>query len=232
MWSWLLSLEQQRKRLYARLPDSPLRRFYAQPFHRRGERASELSYLSVDLETTGFDPHQDAILSIGHVDIQHGQIEMSSARHVIVQTHTEISEQSAAIHGITDDTSAAGQHFRHAMDELLTSLAGKVLLAHHARLELGFIDRACRTLYGGPFISPVVDTLYLALRRLERRQHSFPSGALRLYKLRDEYGLPRYKAHNALTDALATAELFLAQLAEKGGARSLTLKDIQLPRNA
>jgi DNA polymerase-3 subunit epsilon len=232
MWSWLLSLDQQRKRLYARLPDGPLRRFYAQPFHKGGERACELSYLSVDLETTGFDPNTDAILSIGHVDIHQGQIELGSARHVIVQTHTEISEQSAVIHGITDDASAAGKRFRHAMEDLLSSLAGKVLLAHHARLELGFIDRACRSLYGGPFITPTVDTLYLALKRLERRQHSFPSGALRLYKLREGYGLPRYKAHNALTDALATAELFLAQLAEKGGRQTLKLKDIQLPRNA
>jgi DNA polymerase-3 subunit epsilon len=28
------------------------------------------------------------------------------------------------------------------------------------------------------------------------------------------YGLPQYKAHNALYDALATAELFLAMAAE------------------
>ena len=232
MWTWLLSLEQQRRRLYAKLPDSPLRAFYAVPFHKRREPAWGLSYLSVDLETTGFDPNSDAILSIGHVDIHKGQIELGSAKHVIVQTHTEITEQSAVIHGITDDASAQGQRYKHAMEDLLSSLAGKVLIAHHARLELGFIDRACRTLYGGPFITPTVDTLHLALKRLERRQHSFPSGALRLYKLREEYGLPRYKAHNALTDALATAELFLAQLAEKGGGHSLRLKDIQLPRNA
>jgi len=232
MWEWLLSLERQRKRLYQRLPESPLRAFYAVPFPQRSERACDLSYLSVDLETTGFEPQTDAILSIGHVDIEHGQIEMASARHVIVQTHMEISEQSAVIHGITDDTSAHGKRYRHALQELLSSLAGKVLVAHHARLELGFIDRACRKLYGGPFVTPVVDTLYLALKRMERRQHSFPAGALRLYKLRDEYSLPRYKAHNALTDALATAELFLAQLAEKGDQQSLKLKDIQLPRNA
>lgn len=232
MWERLLSLEQQRKRLYQRLPESPLRAFYAVPFHKRGERACDLSYLSVDLETTGFEPQTDAILSIGHVDIEHGQIEVGSARHVIVQPHTEISEQSAAIHGLTDDTCAKGQGFRQAIEELLYSLSGKILIAHHARLELGFIDRACRSLYGGPFITPTVDTLYLALQRMQRRQHSFPAGALRLYKLREEYGLPRYKAHNALTDALATAELFLAQLAEKGGPENLKLKDIQLPRNA
>ena len=32
--------------------------------------------------------------------------------------------------------------------------------------------------------------------------------------MRKRYGLPQYKAHNALNDALATAELFLAMASE------------------
>ena len=39
-------------------------------------------------------------------------------------------------------------------------------------------------------------------------------GNLRLFNLRPHFGLPQYKAHNALYDALATAELFLAMAAE------------------
>ncbi|MBD3669428.1 MAG: 3'-5' exonuclease [Gammaproteobacteria bacterium] len=230
MWTWLLSLEQQRRRLYKRLPDSPLRQFYSVPFAHRRSWASEVSYLSLDLETTGFDPDTDAILSIGHIELKRDQIELCTARHVYVQSHTRISESSAVVHGITDDTAARGLGYRQAIEELLESLAGRVLIAHHSRLETGFLDRACRKLFGGPFISPVVDTLHLALQRLERRQHSFPAGALRLYALREEYGLPRYRAHNALTDAIATAELFLAQMAEKGGSNGPRLNEITLPR--
>lgn len=232
MWSWLLSLEQQRKRLHGKLPDSPLRRYYATPFPDRHAGVEALSYVSLDLETSGFDPLHDNILSIGRVEIRRGQIELGSAHYTLVEPYADIREESVVIHGITDEMSSGGQGFRRSLDDLLAALGGKVLLAHHARLELGFLNQACQRLYGGPFIAPTVDTLYLAIKRLERRQHSFAAGALRLYKLREEYGLPRYKAHNALNDALATAELFLAQMQEKGGAAKIKLKDIQLPRNA
>ena len=40
------------------------------------------------------------------------------------------------------------------------------------------------------------------------------TGDLRLFNLRPRYNLPRYKAHNALSDAIATAELFMALAAE------------------
>ena len=41
-------------------------------------------------------------------------------------------------------------------------------------------------------------------------------GDLRLFNLRERYHLPNYKAHNALSDAISTAELFLALAAESG----------------
>jgi len=39
-------------------------------------------------------------------------------------------------------------------------------------------------------------------------------GLLRLNEARQHFGLPRYPAHRALTDAVATGELLLAQVAE------------------
>lgn len=41
-------------------------------------------------------------------------------------------------------------------------------------------------------------------------------GSIRLWGARERWGLPVYKAHEALTDALACAELYLAQLTELG----------------
>ena len=49
---------------------------------------------------------------------------------------------------------------------------------------------------------------------LERKLHPNLVGtdAYRLGAARQRYGLPEYRAHDALTDALAAAELFLAQI--------------------
>ena len=49
-----------------------------------------------------------------------------------------------------------------------------------------------------------------------------------MWAARGQYGLPRYAAHAALTDALACAELYLAQVAELQAATSKprTLKSV------
>lgn len=71
---------------------------------------------------------------------------------------------------------------------------------------------------------PVVDTQYLAARRLQRAHQPVVEGGLRLSNLRRQYHLPRYQAHNALSDALACAELFLAQVAEMAPDGAVRLK--------
>jgi len=48
---------------------------------------------------------------------------------------------------------------------------------------------------------------------------------LRLHALSERYNLPRYSAHNALSDALAAAELFLAQVSYGDGKSKAPLRD-------
>jgi len=42
--------------------------------------------------------------------------------------------------------------------------------------------------------------------------------------LREQHGLPRYQAHNALCDAIAAAELFLVQVAQGNHRKPPPLK--------
>jgi DNA polymerase-3 subunit epsilon len=109
---------------------------------------------------------------------------------------------------------------------LLQQLSGKVLVAHHAPIETEFLRQACRRLYACDVVFPSVDTLALEKRWIDRRQVTLASGGLRLAAIRDRYGLPRYPVHNALCDALATAELLLAQIAYRGGGRQVRLKHL------
>ncbi|MDH5359492.1 MAG: exonuclease domain-containing protein [Gammaproteobacteria bacterium] len=232
MWDWLLTQEQQRRKLVKTLEDNPLRDYYRQTFVSKKCTLDSLELVSVDLETTGFNPQSDAILSIGQLEIRHNQIELATAQHTVIRSHTDIDAASAVVHGITDDRSAAGISLRDAVSRLLASLAGKVMLVHYSSLEQRFLNQACQTLFGGPFIVPIVDTLYLARRRYQRQHKSFKGNELRLHNLRAELGLPRYQAHNALSDALATAELYLVQIDQAGGSQGMKLSDILSPRHA
>jgi len=212
----LLPWEWRRQRLLRRITSGPLHDYLMVPFAAAKLRSDHVPFIALDLETTGLDATHDEILSIGSVTLQHGTIDLATARHQLVQPTRAIPEASAVIHQITDDTAATGLPLAEAMAALLPQLAGKVLLAHHAKVELGFLGRACQQLYGAPLLLPTVDTQYLQRRSWERRNHAYGGSDLRLGRLRERYQLPRYRAHDALIDAIATAELFLAQLAERG----------------
>jgi DNA polymerase III subunit epsilon len=213
MWQRLFGLDFAR-RAALRKAKGALHDYLSVPFPRASQPCREVALVSLDFETTGLNPRQDCILSIGLVHVRDLGIRLDSTWHQVVRVAQDIPENSAIIHHITDDRAAAGDELTQVLPRLLQHLSGKVMLVHHARIEINFLDAACRALYGAPFVIPVIDTLALARRRAERRNQIIREGDLRLFNLCESYHLPRYKAHNALNDAIATAELFLAMSAD------------------
>lgn len=197
-----------------------LRRPPAQP-------ARDLELLAIDLETTGLRPTRHEILSVGLVPLRGLSIDLSGARQLAVRpTGPDGVGQSAAVHDITDDVASAALPLERVLPEVLTALEGRVLLAHHARIEVGFLTQACRACGQAPPRLTVIDTVRLQ-RRVLRRGHAAAHVAeeeLGLAAARRHLGLPRYRSHEALTDALACAELYLAQVAVLG--EDLTLRQL------
>jgi DNA polymerase-3 subunit epsilon len=224
MLSRIFSLETQRKRLLRRAPQGPVRDYLSVPFPDENSEIHSVPLLSLDFETTGLDVRHDRILSIGHVAIEGGEILLSSATHRLVRADDSLREESVVIHRITDDVAAFGKAQDEVIADLLQALAGKVLLAHHSPIECGFLGNACKQLYGLVPVFPVIDTLNLARQWFTSRNKEIAPGDLRLFNLRERYGLPRYNAHNALSDALSTAELFLAQVEHMDSRGTLRLK--------
>ncbi len=218
-------LERQRKKFAAQSESPLMRDFFTAPLLPKQQDWREQTIVALDLETTGLNPDQDKILSMGLVEIRRGVIHLDSQWHRIVNVGSAVPEESAIIHHITDDLIAEGEALEQLLPQLLQRLAGKVMLVHYAHIEQEFLNAACLKLYGTPFLIQTIDTLQLAHRQMARRNHTIQSGALRLFNLRKMYGLPEYKAHNALYDALATAELFLAMSAENAPQGRQPLKD-------
>ncbi|WP_293770830.1 exonuclease domain-containing protein [uncultured Corynebacterium sp.] len=181
---------------------------------------AELELLAVDMETTGVDPRRDSIVSIGWVPVRRGIIDFSGAGYTLVRG-ASVGE-SALVHGITDDALEHGADPADALAQLRDALDGKALLAHFAALEVGFLEQALGRTLG----VAVVDTFAIERRHMER-MGTYPRGEdLRLARVRERYALPTYRNHNALTDAQACAELYLAQVA---ASTARTLGDL-IPR--
>lgn len=210
MFGKFFGKDHQRKKALAKAAPGPLHDYLATPFPDKKSDCRDIEMVAIDLETTGLDPKRDEILSIGLVNIDGFGVKLSTAWHRIVQIDRAIPGESAVIHHITDDQSAAGAPIDQLLPELLKRIAGKPIVVHYSPIEQNFINNACQKLYGAPFVVPIIDTLEIGQRVFERRNHLIQPGDLRLFNLRPRYNLPQYKAHNALSDALATAELFLA----------------------
>lgn len=221
-----LLLDWRRRLRLRRAAAGPLHEYLATPLPRPSADYRRVEYLAVDLETTGLDPRVHQILSIGSVLIAGDRIELSSARHRLLRCDGEIPASSAVIHQITDDAAAGGLDPVDALDELLGELRGRVLVAHHAKVELGFLDAACKRLFGTGLLVRAIDTQALARRTLERREIPYKPADLRLHALCARYNLPRHGAHNAFCDALAAAELFLAQTAHRDNGRGFRLGEL------
>ncbi|MCW8845696.1 MAG: exonuclease domain-containing protein [Gammaproteobacteria bacterium] len=207
-----------RKRLLAKASWEPMREFLLAEAPDRQDFWRDAELLAVDLETTGLDARQHRIVSFGWVLISGGRIQLEQARHIVVRSGTPMN-QSATIHGIFDSHVAQGVAMESALAELLDQLRGRVLVLHHAPLDQAFLNHACTQACGQKLVVPIIDTMALEKTRLDRRDQPIKPGMLRLGAVRERYGLAPVRAHNALSDALATAELLLAIIAhsERGG---------------
>jgi DNA polymerase-3 subunit epsilon len=178
--------------------------------------------VAVDLETTGLDPSHDEIVSAGWVRVDGGRLVLGSAQRRVIQPRGDLSPSSIVIHGISDDQAAGGQPLEAVLRELLSVLAGSVLVAHNAAMDAAFLNAACRRCFGGAWAGPSIDTLRLLERTFRRSEHPIVDGGLRLGAARQHYGLPAYPEHDALWDAISAAELWLA-LASDFGTREQRL---------
>lgn len=182
--------------------------------------------IAVDLELTGLNPRTDQIVSIGWVPIAGGRVRLQRARRTLVQIDGSVAA-SATVHGIVDASLRGAQPLLDALGPLLQDAKNAVLLAHHASVEQRFLSAACHRHFGAPLLVPFIDTVALGRRLLERGTRAVPDDALRLSALRARFGLPAYPAHDALTDAVATAELFLAQCTRLGDIGDMPLSAVQ-----
>ena len=218
---WLLGYEAQRKRMLKKAPEGPLRDFLSTPFPALYTPFDQIPILAVDFETTGLDAVHDKLLSVGCVELCHNQIKLGSSYHQIINTKGRLKADNVTIHQITDDQKDQGQPLAQVIEQLLQKLTGKVMLVHFARIERQFLQQACLELYGMAPPLPIIDTLVVAKKRLDKRDVAYDPSELRLSALRAKYGFPDHYAHNALNDAIATAELLLAQVSDRDESISL-----------
>ncbi len=184
-------------------------------------------YWALDLETGGLDAKRDPILSVGMVPIRNGAIRVGEAWTSLVRPAPgdAIDPGSIAAHHLVPADVATAPSLRDVLTAVDVRLRGGVLLVHQASIDVAFLKRAYATSAVEWPKPRVVDTVELLVRSASRARLFDPSAQdidpeTNLSLSRKHFGLPDYGRHDALTDAISTAELFLV-LRKRLGAKRL-----------
>src|SRR3989449_4511010 len=158
----------------------------------------------VDLETTGTHPARDRVTEIAVLEVN--GFELAAEWSTLVNPETGIEPGIQALTGISNEMVAAAPRFAALAAELYERLDGRLLIAHNARFDYGFLRREFERA-GLKYLSKMLCTVKLS-RRLypEHARHNLDS-------LIERHGLACPARHRALADAEALWQFL--QLAER-----------------
>lgn len=197
-----------------------LRRFYQAAMLSADTPLAELSLVALDFETTGLDPRHNEIVSIGLVPFTLAGLRPAEGYYQVVRPARTLTEDSIALHRITHSQVAAAPPLAEVLESVIEQLCGCVVVVHYSQIERPFLSQATQRLWGEACLFPLLDTMVIEARW--QRQAWLPRirgwlgrrpTSIRLADSRARYGLPAYSSHHAKLDAVATAELFMAQVA-------------------
>lgn len=192
----------------ARAEHCALREYAAKPWPAPDCPVSEAPLLALDFELDGLREGSH-LLQAGWVPFCGRSIRMAEAVAIDIRSDARLDEKAVTIHGIGEQRAARGEPVAEVIAALIAALGGRIMVAHAAAIERSALQVTARKLFGADL--PIRQICTLTIERHLHPDLAAPD-AYRLMTCRKRYGLPDYAAHDALTDALAAAELLQAQL--------------------
>lgn len=176
------------------------------------ERApfSALRFSVVDTETTGLDPYQAELLSIGTCPVERGAILLTDSLEIAVRPRAPSGHENVLVHGIGHAQQAAGDSQAESLGSWLIAATPGVLVGYHALFDATVLARAARESLD---VRLPLDWLDIAL--LLPALAADPASRAEVQPL--DYWLQRFEIaatgrHGAAADAYATAQLLLLVL--------------------
>jgi DNA polymerase-3 subunit epsilon len=181
----------------------------------------------LDLETTGINPLHDRIIEIGLCEVVNGEV--LEEWTTLVNPRRPFSPFIEKLTGITPAMVAGAPTFAEIGEELHEKLVGKVLVAHNARFDYGFLKSEFHRL--------AITFQELTLCTVKLSRALFPQYAKHsLDSLIERHGLNSANRHRALGDVRVVRE-FLGRISAelpgeilgKAVQRQLKSKDTRWP---
>lgn len=194
----------------------------------------------VDVESSGLNPRRDRLISVGAVAVRDGLVHLADSFQVVLRQDRASDDQNIVVHGIGGTAQLSGCDPAAGLVDFL-AFAGKApLVAFTADFDRILIERASAAVLGLKpdnrwfdlaLLAPAIYPGGAENRDGPRRSNTGTvPGTVPAFRTLDEwlqrFGIENYARHDALADALATAQLLLVVLAEAQRQGESTLAEL------
>jgi DNA polymerase III subunit epsilon len=190
-------------------------------FDELGTPLRQVTFVVVDLETTGGAPGTSNITEIGAVKVRGGEV--LGELQTLVNPGEPIPSFIAVLTGITDTMVATAPRIDTVLPAFLEFARDCVLVAHNAPFDLGFLKAACASLGVSWPGFDSVDTARLARRVLT----SDEAPNCKLATLARVLRASVQPTHRALDDARATVDVLHVLFERLGGLGVHSLDELR-----
>jgi len=167
------------------------------------DHSNQNSFVVFDCETTGLNPENDRILSIGAIKIENDNIIIKKTfDYYLFQDH--YNKETTALHGQRKKEIFQVDE-KDAILDFLKFIENTTLVGHHLNFEIEMINQALKRLEAGSLKNESMDTnaMHKKLKNLQEDQNSS------LDELAKIYNIKSHDRHTAVGDAYITALIFL-----------------------
>lgn len=170
---------------------------------------AQARYVVLDVETTGLNLMTDTLISIGAVGVVNGRVVLADSFAVVLQQRQSSGRDNILLHGISGSAQRGGEQPADALLAFLEFIGKDPLVAFHVTFDETMIRRAMRQYLGLSFKHSWLDLAYVMPSLFPALMYS--------HRVLDDWSgyfdIHNAERHNAVADALATAQLLLIAMA-------------------
>lgn len=165
--------------------------------------------ISIDCETTGFDPWVDDIVSVAAIPIVGKRILTSEAYRAVIRPNADLRAESIKVHQLRRQDVEHGREMADVLPELLRFIGNRPLVGYWIDFDVRMLNKHVLKMLNVRLPNDQIDvcTLYH-----ERKYGNAPPGTqidLRYAAIMDDLKLPPLVGHDPFNDALGAAEMFV-----------------------
>lgn len=170
-----------------------------------------LDFVAFDVETTGLSPIKDGLTEIGAIKVKNGVLDKSLVFSELIHPEHRISAYIEQLTGISNEMVEDARSDVEVLNDFLAFSEGLPLVGFNSdHFDMRFLMETARKT-NVPIDNKSVDVMKLAAKEIYHGK--YPS----LKRITEDMGVVNNQAHRALSDAIATAEVYLNMVNKKKG---------------